>query len=48
MPGSDELYPPAQYGWGWILLAFGILILLIAAAWLLVALTRPGAMSLRR
>lgn len=41
MPGSDELYPPAQYGWGWILLSFGILILLIAGAWLLVALTRP-------
>ena len=41
MPGSDELYPPFQYGWGWLLLAFGILLLLIAAAWLIVALTRP-------
>lgn len=41
MPGSDELYPPAQYGWGWMLLAFGILALLIAGAWLLIALTRP-------
>ena len=20
MPASDELYPPVQYGWGWILL----------------------------
>jgi hypothetical protein len=41
MPGSDELYPPAQYGWGWMLLALGILVLLIAAAWAVVALTRP-------
>lgn len=41
MPGSDDLYPPAQYGWGWMLLAFGILALLIAGAWLLIVLTRP-------
>lgn len=41
MPGSDELYPPAQYGWGWILLAIGILMLLIAAAWAVTLLTRP-------
>ncbi|WP_226533474.1 hypothetical protein [Microbacterium paraoxydans] len=41
MPGSDELYPPAQYGWGWMLLALGILLVLIAAAWLLILLTRP-------
>ncbi|MCI1018585.1 hypothetical protein HWD99_08125 [Microbacterium sp. C5A9] len=41
MPGSDELYPPAQYGWGWILLAIGVLLLLIAAAWVVVLLTRP-------
>ncbi|MCT1478594.1 hypothetical protein [Microbacterium sp. p3-SID336] len=41
MPGSDELYPPAQYGWGWMLLAFGILALLILGAWLLIVLTRP-------
>ncbi len=41
MPGPDELYPPAQYGWGWMLLAFGILALLIAGAWLLIVLTRP-------
>lgn len=41
MSGSDELYPPAQYGWGWMLLAFGILALLILAAWLLIVLTRP-------
>lgn len=41
MPGSDDLYPPAQYGWGWILLAIGILVLLITAAWVVVMLTRP-------
>lgn len=41
MPGSDELYPPAQYGWGWMLLAIGVLILLITAAWLVIMLTRP-------
>ncbi|WP_288871323.1 hypothetical protein [uncultured Microbacterium sp.] len=41
MPGSDELYPPAQYSWGWMLLAIGILILLVLGAWLLIALTRP-------
>lgn len=41
MPGSDELYPPAQYGWGWMLLAIGILLLLVLGAWLLIMLTRP-------
>src|SRR5690554_2053878 len=41
MPASDELYPPAQYGWGWILVAIGVLLLLGLAAWLLILLTRP-------
>lgn len=41
MPASDELYPPAQYGWGWILLAIGVLLLLALCAWLLMFLTRP-------
>ncbi|GAB3597708.1 hypothetical protein [Microbacterium tumbae] len=41
MSGSDELYPPAQYGWGWMLLALGILALLVLAGWLVIALTRP-------
>jgi hypothetical protein len=27
----DELYPPAQYGWGWILLAIGVLVLIAGA-----------------
>ncbi|MFJ4165623.1 hypothetical protein ACIPY5_08695 [Microbacterium sp. NPDC089698] len=40
MSGVDELYPPAQYGWGWILLAIGVLALIAALAWLVV-LTRP-------
>lgn len=41
MPASDELYPPAQYGWGWILVAIGILVLLGVAVWLVLFLTRP-------
>ena len=41
MSGSDELYPPAQYGWGWLLLALGILAVLVLAAWIVIALTRP-------
>lgn len=41
MPGSDELYPPTQYGWGWLLLAIGILLLLALGAWLLIVFTRP-------
>lgn len=41
MPAPDDLYPPAQYGWGWILLAIGILLLVGLATWLLLFLTRP-------
>lgn len=41
MSGTDELYPPAQYGGGWILLAIGVLVLLAGAAWLVIVLTRP-------
>lgn len=41
MPAPDDLYPPVQYGWGWILLAIGILLLLGLAAWLVIVLTRP-------
>ncbi|UWF77584.1 MULTISPECIES: hypothetical protein [Microbacterium] len=41
MPASDELYPPVQYGWGWLLLALGILALLALATWLVIVLTRP-------
>lgn len=41
MPASDDLYPPAQYGAGPLLLAFGIIALLILAAILVFVLTRP-------
>lgn len=41
MSAPDELYPPLQYGWGWILVAFAVIALLIAAGWLLLFLTRP-------
>ncbi|MDQ4215790.1 hypothetical protein [Microbacterium capsulatum] len=41
MSGTDELYPPAQYGGGWILLAIGVLVVIAAAGWLVVVLTRP-------
>ena len=41
MSAAAELYPPAQYGWGWMLMAIGILVLLVAAGWLLFFLTRP-------
>lgn len=41
MSAADELYPPAQYGWGWIVLALGILAVLALAGWLVVVLTRP-------
>lgn len=50
MSAADELYPPAQYGWGWMLLALGVIALLILLGWLLFFLTRskrsivlPGA-----
>ena len=32
MQGPDEFYPPYQYGWGWLLLAVG-LIALVLVAW---------------
>lgn len=41
MPVADELYPPAQYTWGWILLAIAILAAIVLVAWLVIALTRP-------
>lgn len=41
MSGPDELYPPAQYGWGWLLLALGIIAVLVLLGWLLIFLTRP-------
>lgn len=41
MSAPDELYPPTQYGWGWMLLAIGIIALLILAGWLLLFFTKP-------
>lgn len=41
MSAPDDLYPPTQYGGLWLLLAFGIIVLLVIAAILLVVLTRP-------
>lgn len=41
MPGSDELFPPVQYGWGWVLLAIGVVLVLLGAAALVIWLTRP-------
>ena len=35
MQGPEEFYPPYQYGWGWLLLAVG-LIALVLVAWALV------------
>ena len=41
MSAPDELYPPTQYGWGWLLLVVAVLAVLILGAWLLIVLTRP-------
>lgn len=41
MPGDDLLYPPAQYGAGWLLLVLAIVVLAILAAVLVTRLTRP-------
>lgn len=38
---TDELYPPAQYGGLWLLLAAGILLLIIGVVALILLLTRP-------
>jgi len=38
---TDELYPPIQYGWIWLLLAAGILVLLVGVIALILVLTRP-------
>lgn len=41
MSAPEDLYPPAQYGGLWLLLAFGVLALGIGVAYLLIWLTRP-------
>lgn len=40
MFATDELYPPAQYAWGWLVLAIGLIALSIGIAWLVLHLTR--------
>lgn len=41
MFAPDELYPPAQYGGGWIFLALAIVVVVLVAALLVRYLTRP-------
>ena len=41
MSGPEELYPPVQYGWGWVLVAIGIIVAILLVAWLVHTLTRP-------
>ena len=41
MPDDDLLYPPIQYGAGWLLLLLAIIVLLILGGVLVAVLTRP-------
>lgn len=41
MSGPEELYPPVQYGWGWVLVAIGVILVILLVAWLVRTLTRP-------
>ncbi|QIK63094.1 hypothetical protein G7068_07695 [Leucobacter viscericola] len=41
MSDIEGLYPPAQYGWGWLLLAFGVIALVILAGIVVLWATRP-------
>lgn len=41
MPGDDLLYPPTQYGGGWLLLLLALVALLVVGAVLVAVLTRP-------
>ena len=40
MQGPDEFYPPYQYGWGWLLLALGLIALVLLGAALVLWFTR--------
>lgn len=40
MQGPDEYYPPYQYGWGWLLLAVGIIVVLLLVWGLVLWFTR--------
>lgn len=41
MYGIDGLYPPAQYAWGWLALAFVVIAVMVGAAWVTSVMTRP-------
>lgn len=41
IPPEGELYPPDQYSSGWVALAIALVIVVVAAAWLIAALTSP-------
>lgn len=41
MSEIEGLYPPAQYGWGWLLLAFGVIALVIVVGIVVIWATRP-------
>lgn len=41
MSEIEDLFPPAQYGWGWLLLAFGVIALVIVIGIVVLWATRP-------
>lgn len=45
MPDDDLFYPPAQYGPGWLLLVLAIVVVGLAVAVLVAALTRPRRLA---
>lgn len=45
MPDDDLLYPPAQYGSGWLLLVLAIVVAVLAAAVLIGVLTRQRRLA---
>lgn len=47
MPGDDVLYPPAQYGPLWLVLAIVLLVVIVGVAVLVALLTRPRRLATR-
>jgi len=45
MPDDDLLYPPAQYGVGWLLLVFAVVVVAILVGVLIRVLTRPRRLA---
>lgn len=41
MSEIEGLYPPTQYGWGWLLLAFGVIALVVLVGIFVLWATRP-------